>query len=162
MAIAVNKELRLITGHCVVSKGDSRPIREVRLWRRVQRTVFLQHWGSTHGDCVSLQHYGSTHLLSCWCKWCIEPLLKCAARLEDSWQQEIQQSPQLWEFILNKENNNKYFNQLFTRDFIYTHPFCHKKKKKKKKTSKRSNKRTNKQTWVAGHNCCLHISACQI
>ena len=43
-----------------------------------------------------------TYLFSCHGKRSIEPLLEGGTRLEDSGQQEIQQSPQLWKFVLQQ------------------------------------------------------------
>lgn len=36
------------------------------------------------------------HLLSSHSKWSVEPLLKCAAALENGGQEKIQKSPQFW------------------------------------------------------------------
>lgn len=41
-----------------------------------------------------------TYPLSCHGKWSIEPLFKGAAALEDSGQEEVEQSPKLWQLVL--------------------------------------------------------------
>ena len=47
----------------------------------------------------------SRHLLSSHGKWCVEPLLKCGHRLEDGGQEEVEQSPQLWQTVLQSHRD---------------------------------------------------------
>lgn len=46
------------------------------------------------------------YLFSCHGKWSIKPTVKRATRLEDTGQQEIQQGPQLRQFVLKKKPIN--------------------------------------------------------
>lgn len=46
------------------------------------------------------------HLLPSHSKWGVEPLLKGVAGLEDVWQQEVHESPELREVVLGREEHN--------------------------------------------------------
>ena len=45
-------------------------------------------------------HVSESDLFSCHWKWRIEPLLKCGTRLEYGGQEDIEETPQLWETVL--------------------------------------------------------------